>query len=479
MKKFPGSGQPLSLGLCLLLVSLLLVACGDSSPALTSSQSGSPNTVQATATASDTSTTDGSSTTSATGATAASATPAASSSVTATVAVIDPSLKGTLTVWEALPSGQSAVWQNLTATFVKAYPGVKINTQHYDSDELIYAAKQVTTPADLPDLILTSADYLSDLQSAKAIQPADKVLDKDFLASYVPGALAGTTASGSQWGVPFTYSGGIVMLYNKKLVPTPPTTWTDLGKVVLPLYDPKAKKIGLALDINEPFFLTSMLGAYGGNVLNSQNQPTLDTPQMTNALQFIQQLQKNKTIQADSRLQDNQIEYAFRDGRLGVYIGSDALITQYVTGIHPTDPAATLDMGIAPLPQMDANGQSPAPYNDGENFFLGAGTTGTQLTIAKTFLSWLNQPAQQNTILTRARLLPATQAFLNSSTVKDDSVWSGLLAAMNSTKPVPTASQMAVVWTVLRPNLEGVVAGTLNPADAAKQMQQQAESKLQ
>lgn len=392
----------------------------------------------------------------------------------APVAVIDPNLKGDLLVWEALPERQTAMARDLAATFGKAYPGVKITSLHFDPTELVYAVEEAARGGKLPDLILASSDFLTDFNGVKAIQPADKLFDKAFLDSFVAGALSGTQVGGTQWGVPFTYSGAPVMLYNKKLVPTPPATWKDLGKVVAPLYDPRSRQIGLAIEVNEPYILTSLLGAFDGAVLDGKNQPSLDTPAMVNSLTFIQDLLKDRTVREASRAKDNQIDYAFRDGRLGIYIAGDWLIGQYANALNPTDPDAKLDLGIAPLPVVDKTGKSPAPLYNGKSFFVGAQVGGDRVKLVKTYLEWLSRTEQQATILAKARLLPATKAFLASDAVKKDAAWSGLLKQLELGKPQPAALEMRAVWDALRPSLQDVVAGVTKPADAARQMQQTA-----
>src|SRR5690349_21162729 len=165
---------------------------------------------------------------------------------------------------------------------------------HFEPDELIYQVQDGAASGKLPDLILASSDFVTDFNAAKALQPADKLFDSSFLSGFADNAMAGSKVDGTQWGVAYTYSGTPVMLYNKKMVPTAPATWDELGKVVRPLYDAKTKSIGLAMEINEPYILTSLLGGFGGSVLDSKNQPTLDTPQMVSTLGYVQTLLKDK-----------------------------------------------------------------------------------------------------------------------------------------------------------------------------------------
>jgi arabinogalactan oligomer/maltooligosaccharide transport system substrate-binding protein len=459
------------LGLGVLLLSLLLVACGGET-ALTAPASPSPGATTAAAATTLAPTVAATETVSGGSVTPAGLPTTTAGATTSAVTVIDSNLKGELTIWEALPDNQASVIKDQAATFGKAYPGVKATVLHFEPDELVYQVQDGAGSGKLPDLILASADFVTDFNAAKALQPADKLFDSSFLSGFADNAMAGSKVDGTQWGVAYTYSGTPVMLYNKKMVPTAPTTWDELGKVVRPLYDAKTKSIGLAMEINEPYILTSLLGGFGGAVLDSKNQPTLDTPQMVSALGYVQTLLKDKTVRDESRLKDNQIDYAFRDGRLGVYIGGDWLINQYASAINTTDPAAKLDLGIAPLPKIDSTGQYPVPFSDSKTFFFGAKSSGNNLTAAKTFVQWMAKPDQQASILTKLKLLPATKAFLASDTVKSNPVWSGLLQQLDLGKPQPPAIEMQAVSDALRPSLEAVVANTMKPADAAKQMQQ-------
>lgn len=468
----------------LLLLTLTLAACGEttSSTNLTTSPSTGSS---ATAVAGDTGQATSGTTSGATAAATSGATSGATgptpgventppATAAATVSVVDPNAKGSLVIWDGLTDKMASTLKDQVASFSKAYPGIKVTLQHFDSDDLIYSVQNAAASNSLPDLMVAPGDYVADLTAAKALQPADKALGQSFLGAYDPKALGSSQLDGAQWGIPYTFSGATVLLYNKKLAPAPPTTWTDLGKMAQPLYNAQSKSIGLAIDVNEPFFLTSLLGGFGGAVLDSRNQPTLNTPQMVSALTYINTLLKDKTVRDTSRLKDNQLEYAFRDGRLGFYIGPDTLISQYSDAINASAADSKLDLGVAPLPNVDQTGKPAVPFSDSQTFFLGAQLGGDRLNTAKTFLNWLAEPAQQADLLSKASLLPPTTAFLSSDAVKGNPVWNGLYSELEIAQPQPAALAMRAVWAALRPNLEQVVAGTAKPAAAAQQMQQDA-----
>lgn len=389
-------------------------------------------------------------------------------------AIVDANLKTELVIWEALSTKQTSLVKDQVTNFGKLYPSLKVTTLHFDTGELLWSLEQATKSASLPDLIFAPSDYTLDLTNLKALQSADKVFDKSFLASFATNALNGSNLNGTQWGVPFTYSGTSVMLYNKKLVPTAPASWDELAKVVTPLYDQKTKALGLAIDINEPYILTSLVGGFGGTLLDAKGQPALDTPAMRSSLDFIAALVKDKTVRAESTARDNQIEYAFRDGRLGVYIVGDWAIGSYASAINATEVDSKLDLGIAPLPKINQTDKYPRPLNYSKTIFVGAQAQGERLKAIKTYLEWIAKPEQQAAILNKTNLLPASKAFLVSDTVKNNAVWNGLYFQLELGQAASPSIEMRAASEALRPALQAFSVGTLKAAQASQQMQRTA-----
>jgi arabinogalactan oligomer / maltooligosaccharide transport system permease protein len=472
-----------ALTLLTILVSLLFVACGNDAPATsisgttaaaTTSAAQAGATTQAVPVATATSTAEPNNTP--VGLTS----PAPATSPTA-VAVQNSSLKGQLTIWSALPERMESFVREQGTGFGKAFPGVKVNIVNIDPAEINFVVQDAVKSKTLPDLILASSDYTLDFTKAKVIQPADKVVDKTFLDKFAPNSLAGSNLNGTQYGIAYTYSGAPVMLYNKKLVPNAPATWDELAKTVTPLYDGKLRQVGLALDPNEPYFLSSLVGGYGGNLLNAQGKPNLDSPEMVSALQFLLQLERDRVVRNESKARDNQLEYAFRDGRLGVFITGDTEIAKYAGAVpyqsangNKTTPDEKLELAAATLPKLDKTGKSPVPYSNSRAFFVGADVSGNQAKVVAAYLDWVAQTEQQAAIVTKLNLLPATKAYLASDAVAKNDFWNGVLSAMDAAKPLPPTPEMRGVMSSLRQPLQGVIAGAVRPVDAAKQMQEKA-----
>ncbi|NWJ48255.1 MAG: extracellular solute-binding protein [Chloroflexi bacterium] len=459
-----------------LLLALVLTACSNDTP------TPAPTT---TTTITNTSAPVITATTSAV--TAATATTVA---VTPTVSVVDATLKTDLVIWADVPIGSEQFLREQITRFGKMYPGVKVTLSIMAGDELLYQAESLAGAGKAPDLIIAPADYVTDLNNLKLLQPADKVLDKSLLDSFVTNALEGSKSNGTQWGVPFNYGGAVVLLYNKKLVEKAPATIDEMVKKASAINeannpsDPKKERVvGISVDVNEPYWFNAWVVGFGGSLMASNNQPTLDSPAVVNALKFTHDLvYKDKLANPNFEPTMNQIEYAFRDGRLGMMITGDWAIADYsspaTSGKASQVDDSKLELGVAPLPKNDTTGKLPASYNNGRAYFFGAKATGDRLKASKLFVEYMAQPQQQADLMATTHLMAVTKTAVNSDTVKKDPLWSNWLETLDNSKPQPNAQEMRAVWDAVRPNLQAVVADTLKPEDAAKQMQQSALDKI-
>lgn len=463
----------------MLLLTLVLAACGGETPTATPTTTG-----VATITSSATTAAATTGIASVAPATTAAVTPAATVTASATpVAVVDANLKTNLTVWFALPKGADSLFRDQLKRFGQMYPNAKVNSTTYTPEELSYQMELATASGKIPDLVVAPSDYVTEFVTEKALQSADKVFDKSFLDGFNANAMGVSNFGGTQWGIPYNYGGTAVMLYNKKLMDTPPATVSEMVTKAKEFNNRQEKTQGISIDVNEPFWFAAWVGGFGGSLMDSNNQPTLNSPQVINTLKFINDLVvKDKLANPGYEPSMNQTEYAFRDGRLAMMVTGDWSVPTYSTPATTGKAAKAgddkLDLGVAPLPKIDSTGKSPIPFNNGRAFFFGTKSTGDQLKASQLFVEYLAKPEQQAETLNKAYLLPATKVFLTSDAVQKNSIWSGLYAALELSKPQPNAPEMAAIWAAIRPNLEGVVANTIKPEDAANQMQQMALDKI-
>jgi maltose-binding protein MalE len=74
--------------------------------------------------------------------------------------------------------------------------------------------------------------------------------------------------------------------------------------------------------------------------------------------------------------------------------------------------------------------------------------------------------------------LPALKALVNSEVITKDPVLNATNKAMAHGQPMPMDVEMRVVWDAIRPQLQAVMAGRVEPKKAAQIMQKDAETKI-
>jgi maltose-binding protein MalE len=176
------------------------------------------------------------------------------------------------------------------------------------------------------------------------ILPLEKLFDSTWCAQYDPKGM--TWYHGHLYQVADKLGNHLSLVYNKKLVPEPPTTEQELvaiGKRVTADLngDGKTDRYGLAWNYTEPFFFIPFMTGFGGWIRDENGVPTLDSRGTSDGLKFIKELRDVYRIipnEADYEIAD----LLFKDGNAGMIINGDWSWAGYQK--------AGIDIGVAPLP---------------------------------------------------------------------------------------------------------------------------------
>jgi arabinogalactan oligomer/maltooligosaccharide transport system substrate-binding protein len=137
------------------------------------------------------------------------------------------------------------------------------------------------------------------------------------------------------------------------------------------------------------------------------------------------------------------------------------------------------DLLIAPLPRSAATGKPMEPMLSGKYLLLNARLDGPRLEAAKAFVEFMTKPETQTLLAEKSKRLPSLAAVGSSAVVTGDPLLSASKAALANAQPMPMAVQMRAVWDAIRPQLQGVMAGRVDPKAAAGVMQKDATAKIE
>lgn len=176
-------------------------------------------------------------------------------------------------------------------------------------------------------------------------------------ADYYPGALDTNRFEGKLFGLPLDQT-TIALFYNKKLVPTPPKTWTDLVATSNAVHKASPDVAGIVVPKGDGYgawMWPGFVASAGGSLLDAQNKKVLlDSPPAVDALNLWMSLLPS------SPRKITDAANSFQTGHSAMMISGP----WDVTGIHDQFP--DLSFGVAPLPYKDR----PASNIGGENLVV-------------------------------------------------------------------------------------------------------------
>jgi len=170
----------------------------------------------------------------------------------------------TLTVWTHFGDAELPWLKAQTAAYTKA-TGNAVNIVSVPFDQIPDKFIQSAPKGQGPDIVVSlPQDRLGQLAAAGVIEPMDKyVTSKTDLDKT---ALSAMTYNGKLFGLPM-FAEAVAVVYNKKLVPTVPTTWDGFIKAAQA--NTGNGKFGFLVDLSNAYMNYGVFSAYGSYVFKN------------------------------------------------------------------------------------------------------------------------------------------------------------------------------------------------------------------
>ncbi|MCB0276883.1 MAG: extracellular solute-binding protein, partial [Calditrichaeota bacterium] len=272
------------------------------------------------------------------------------------------------------------------AEFGQRYPDYEFKHLFYEVEELrtnyiisAYAGKG-------PALIHCASDNVGPLAELELIRPLESFFQQTTLDSFMSDPFrANTVLDGHLYQIADRVGNHLALVYNKKFVPEPPRTMSELiamGQKLTQPHDgqPPAVRYALAWNFIEPYFAMPFIGGYGGWVFDENNQPSLDNQATVRAARLIYDMaNKYKIIPKES---DYETANAlFLDEQSAMIINGPWSWATYTT--------SGLDVGLAKIPMIDETGIWPAPMVSPMGYMVNINLTGEKEQITLELLHFL------------------------------------------------------------------------------------------
>lgn len=377
-----------------------------------------------------------------------------------------------IVIWHNMRPEEKSILQRQIKEYVKDNPGLEIIEIYKETEEMRSGYIVAAIGGQGPDLIYGPSDQVGPFAEMKIIKPLEKVFSEAYIDSFNPNALI--YSGGSLWQLADKLGNHLTLVYNKDLLPEPPKTDKELIEFGKRLTldknkDGRIDQYGLVWNYTEPYFFIPFLTGFGGWVLDSLNNPTLNTPAMVKGLKFIGDLRdKYKIIpnEADYDIAD----VLFKEGKAAMMINGDWSWSSYGN--------AGINYGIAMLPLMTETGLYAKPMVAPKGYSINKNVDGEKLEKVKGLLKYLMSPKKQLETSLEVKTYPSRKELYTNSALLNDEILSNSQKQIQQGIPLPIVTEMRAIWDAMRPSYQAVLGGSISPEQAAQQMQKAAVIKI-
>ena len=377
-------------------------------------------------------------------------------------------------VWEQMDPQEQLLFDQHVAEFQAAHPefaDFRIERVHYRVEDLPTQFQTAALAYGGPNLVYGPADKIGPFQVMGLLMPIEEICP-DQLARLDPAALP--VLDGKTWGLPDYVGNHLTLVANKALVDTLATN-TDQWVRQLEAAtidkdgDGRTDQYGLVFNLLEPFWLVPWLGGYGGWVMDDHGQPTLDSPAMVGALDFLRDLKERRVVprECDYPLADT----IFKEGRAAYIINGPWSWEGYR--------AAGIDIELGCIPLVSATGLWPSPMTSAKCYSVNRYLDPATKTCTAALLAWLTSTKVQEELALKLSVLPSDLEARKLPALQTDPTMLASSEQIAKGRLMPIVPEMRAIWDAMRPEYQSVMNGEETPADAARGMQRRAVTMIE
>lgn len=355
-----------------------------------------------------------------------------------------------LLVWINADKGYTGL-QKVGDTFTKI-SGVSVRVEHPEGATDKFQAAAGAGKG--PDIFCWPHDRLGEWAKAGLIVPIrpSKILRDEIEDS----AWKAFSYQGKTWGYPISIE-AVGLIYNKALVPTPPTRFDEIAAIDKTLS--ATGKKAMLWDYNKSFFTWPILAAKGGYIFAPDAKGNLDprnvgvnTEGAIRGAEVLAGMIKNGEMPRGARYAN--MESGFSRGEIAMMI----------SGPWAWDNArkSKIDFGVAPIPSID--GQPAKPFLGVLGCMIAAPSK--MKDIAREFLEHHVLRVDNLRIINAdvALGVPANKAFY-AELAADPNIRATMEGAKRG-EPIPNIPEMGRFWSAMDAALEAITNGLQSPKDA-------------
>ena len=374
-------------------------------------------------------------------------------------------------IWHQKISAERDLFHEHIKRFNAAHPEYVVEALYKENEELRNLFVIAGVAGQGPEIIYGPSDNVGVMVTTQTVLPLDDLFPPEFFDRFIPQGIVGWKEK--LWLAGDQIGNHLTLVYNAKLVPTPPQTLEELVTLGQSLTkdlngDGKMDQYGLTWNYREPFFFIPFLTGFGGWVMDEQGRPTLDTPATVRAIQFVLDLRDRYQIipkEGDYEIAD----MLFKEKRTAMIVNGPWSWGGY--GV----PGENM---VAPLPQNAENGQWCAPMISAKGYSVNANAAPEKLPIIRELIEYLTSAPVQEEMAAKLSTSPTEKSVLEAPVMQSNPALVASMQQIERGRPMPIMPQMRQIWEGMRGPYQLVMNGAITAQEGARLMQREAEKNI-
>lgn len=371
-----------------------------------------------------------------------------------------------LVIWHQKTGAERTFFEEAVDSYNRQHPGEKLLALYREGEELRNSFIIAAVAGQGPDLVFGPSDNVAHFADTRVIRPWNEVVDEAFLDRLTEDGIV--RWAGRPWLIADQIGNQLMLVYNRRLVESPPETLDDLvrlGKKLTLRQGGDVERYALTWNYAEPYFFIPFLTGFGGWIMDNEGNPTLDTPEMRAALQFVLDLRDKHGIVPRYEDYDTS-NLMFRRNRAAMIINGPWAWAAY--GV----PEESM---LALLPVNTSTGLRCRPVIAAKGYSLNVNTPEKKFPLVRRVLEHFTGEAMQLAMAQKLFTTPTLRSALHSPAFRANTVLQLALEQSKNAVPMPIDPKLRYIWDGIRGPYRRVFTGDLTPDQAARLMQHEAE----
>jgi len=369
-----------------------------------------------------------------------------------------------IVVWHGYRGGEKAAFEKVVNQFNQSQKGIKVSTLAVPYDAFADKITAAVPRGKGPDVFIFAQDRLGGwIAAGNTVEPLDFFLDDKIKGRYLKATMDAMTYQGNVYGLPLNFK-VITLIYNKKLMQTPPKTSAELVAMGKKLTG--AGRFGLAYWHSDFYYHAALMNGFGGGVFGAGRKPTINSAPNIQSLDLLNKWigQKFMPEEPSTAL----ITALFNQGKAAMVFSGPWFLGEV---------SKDIDYGLAPLPTLsEAGGKPMRPWMTVEGVYIAAPSKNKDA--AFEFIKYVTDTPASRVLALEGRQTPANKSVYSDPQVAKDPVLAAFRKQVDVAVPMPNYPEMSMVWSPVTTAMNTITKKTATPKQAMEIAQKEVVERI-